>query len=569
MESSEKDGEMPEFVIVASLPFPLRVDSTPYHIEAATSIWSIVVQRIPREPPDERIAGPGTNADLLIDRLGQMSYSRVTGSTMLDGTARDALSLFLVALNSLIQQVRDLFGDYWIRTLDAADLYQVQIRTSEESTAINSFGRRQGLTPPQTGLTEDANGRLLSALARGETPPVWRQMHLDARDALELGRYEDCVVLTWSALESACRSALPGMAHRAGLTVADFANLIDPSDRRLRRAISYEEILERTSGGLKIVNASAVLTQPQIYLPDSVTNSVRLAFERRNKIVHQGVRVSSRDAWEIWQSVESAFTFGLTLRDVTPPPPLLSWRGHFKRAQSGIQAFIARTGKRLVLSRPRWDDSPFTMQLIGDELWLRLGDALTQPMAIALVLAHWDSWNRGRHPMRPQLRSGETGGLFLDGLVDGIAREVQQFVVLAESMLSVCATHPAMRDAAAHVVTWQVAKMASEPTIAPDDQQWVIRSTILAAHLILLPRGGYARRLQPLRTTQPLMYRASIAWAETLTALDPDDEHSSCRVLRRIHDDTDWLDTIMVICPSEQLAYGSRSWPLIDAPLRR
>lgn len=564
---------MPEFTIVASIPFPLRVNPTPYQITTGAETWSLHIERVQREHPDERIAESGTNVDLLVDRIGQLAYSRVTGSASLEEDGRSVLGSFLGALNALIRHVRDVFGEYWIRTLEPADLYQIHILSPEAGASHFVFGRGQGITRPVTGLTEEGEERLLRALADGKAPPVWRQMHLDARDAVELGRYEDCVVLAWSALEAACRVALPGMAHRAGLTLAQFATLVDPqkgwSRRAISRLLSYEEVLEKTSGGLKIVNAAAELTQPQVYHPDSVTNSVRLAYELRNKIVHQGVRINNRDAWEVWQAVDSAFTVGLSLRDIPPPPELLSWRVRFKRTQPGIRAFAANTGKRLVLTSPGRDDSPFRMQLLGDDLWLQFADDLTQPMAVALVLAYWDLWSRERRPMRPKLRPGHTGGLFLDGLVDGIASEVQRFVCLAESMLLVRRTHAAMRDVAAYVVDWHVAKLASMPSIAHDDQQWVIRSTILAAHLALLPKGGHARRLRPLRTTQPHVYRASAAWADAMAGLDPDNEHSSCAVLRRIHGGTDWLDTILVVCPSEGMAYGTRDWLLPTAPLRQ
>ncbi len=532
---------MPDVRIAASLPFPLRVNPTPYQIAAGGTIWSLSVERVPREYPDERIAGPGTDMDLLVDRGGQLAYSRVTGEASLDANSRPPLHSFLDALNLLIRHVRDVFGEYWIRTLEPADLYQMSINSPDAGVSHFYTGRGQGITPPVAGLTEEGNERLLAALSTGKAPPVWRQLHLDARDALELGRDEDCVVLAWSALEAACRQALPGMAYRAGLTVAQFAIRVDPRKHWSKRILSFEEVLEKTSGGLKIVNAAAELTQPQVYHPDSVTNSVRLAYELRNKIVHQGVRISHRDARVVGQAIDSAFTAGLSLRDIPPPPDLLSWRVRFKRAQPEIRAFVANTGKRLVLTRPGKDDSPFRMQLLGNALWLQFADDLTQPMAAALVLSHWDSWNRAQRPMRPQLRPGQTSGLFLEGLVDAIASEVQRFVYLAESMLSVHRTHTAMRDAAAYVVAWRVAKLASEPQIAHDDSQWIILSALLAAHLALLPKGGHARRLRPLKMTQPNVYRASAAWGEAMAGLDPDDEHSRCSVLQRIHADAFWL----------------------------
>ncbi len=116
--------------------------------------------------------------------------------------------------------------------MEPADLYQVSINSPDAGVSHFYTGRGQGITPPVAGLTEEGNKRLLAALSAGKAPPVWRQLHLDARDALELGRDEDCVVLAWSALEAACRQALPGMAYRAGLTVAQLADRVNARDRR-------------------------------------------------------------------------------------------------------------------------------------------------------------------------------------------------------------------------------------------------------------------------------------------------------------------------------------------------
>ncbi len=558
---------MPDVSIVAALPFPLRVDPTPYQIAGGRTTWSLRVERVPREHPDERIAGPGTNMDLLVDRSGQLAYSRVTGQAALDAASPPPLYSFLDALNLLILHVRDVFGEYWIRTLEPADLHQVTINSPSEGVAHFYAGRGQAFTLPTTGLTEEANERLVAALSAGGEPPVWRQLHLDARDALELGRDEDCVVLTWSALEAACRQALPGMAHRAGRTVAQVADRLDVRNRVKKPPISFEEAVERGGRVLTIVQMVAELTQPRVYHPETVRRSVEFPYLLRNRIAHQGARIERQDATRAWGAVESVLAQALTLRDVQPPPPTLSWRARFRGVRPEVKAFVTSTGKRLVLARP--DGSHFRMEQLGEDLWLRFADDITQPMAAALVLSQWDAWGRARRTNWPHLRPGQAGGLFLEGAVDLIASEVQRFVCLAESMIAESKTNVVMRDVAAYIVSRGVAQLASAPPIGADDSSWITLSALLAAQLALLPKGGYPRRLRPLRTTQPSVYRASAAWGEALAGLDPDDEHSRCAVLQRIHADALWLDTIMVVCPREGVAYGSRRWPLSEAPLRQ
>ncbi len=118
--------------------------------------------------------------------------------------------------------------------------------------------------------------------------------------------------------------------------------------------------MERTSGGLTIVEAAAELTQPQVYHPETVRRSVESAYLLRNRIVHQGARIRRQDARQTWGAVESVLAQALTLRNVEPPPATLSWRARFRGVRPEMKAFVASTGMRLVLARP--NGPHFTME---------------------------------------------------------------------------------------------------------------------------------------------------------------------------------------------------------------
>src|SRR4051794_24641270 len=189
-----------------------------------------MVERVQRTHPDERIVSQ-SSADLERDRIGFLAYSKVTATASMTGDVLDVIDSFLGALNLFIAHVRDILNVYWIRSLEREDLFQLTIEIDGRTLATWSTERAGGITLPVGGLSQPAAEALSAALETKPPPPLWRQLLLDARDALDLGRYEDCVILAWTGLEAGCRAALPGLAYQAGIDPVDLAKMFDPKGR--------------------------------------------------------------------------------------------------------------------------------------------------------------------------------------------------------------------------------------------------------------------------------------------------------------------------------------------------
>lgn len=548
------------------LPFPLRVDPTPYCLEYRGTPWTLRVERVQRATPDERLAGPGTTADMVVDREGQLAYSRVAGEAQFGGSGDEAALGFLGALNFLVAHARDVLGHYWIRTLELSDLYGMRIQIDNHIVQNLTAGRGGGFTLAVIGLTQDAAAGLNTALASGRLPPVWRDMQLDAIDALSLGRDEDCAVLGWSALEAACRHTLPGMAYRTGLTPVELAQRLDPKNRtswHSRPPYSHEEAVERVSNGLRIVELAAELTDPQIYHAESVKASVDLPFRLRNRVVHQGVRICHTQAYQALESVNSVMEQALALRNVEPPPATLSWRNRYTRVREDVKRFAASNDLRLVLAHPR--DGYFQMEMMDRDLWVRFDARMPPRMAAVLMLAQWDAWRRERLDDRPKLKINRHPH-WLAGATTRMAAVVEACVCSAEAMLAQRAAYPAVAEVARFASSYIVGELACQPPVDLNDARFVTLPAQLAQYLAVLPPRSRSARLRPLSYSQPDIAERAQQWAQVLASVQPDQPHDRCAALRRIHRDSLWLDTILVLCPFERLAYGSQAWPIDDAP---
>jgi hypothetical protein len=556
--------------IRAALPFPLRVNDAPYEVETFGAKWTITVNRVAQSTPDDRIAGKdSTNFDLQVDRFGAVAYSNVVGVASLLTVDQEVVGSFVSALNILIAYARDLFNFYWVREVEVSDLYKLSVQVDNQLTEYFSAGRGGGFTLAVVGLRDEANAALEAALSSGKSPPVWRQMLLDARDALETGRNEDCGVLAWSSLESACRQSLPGLSHRAGLSPLDLMMKLDPTGRwakgrrgwRQRPPYAHEDSVSRISDGLQIVELTAELTDPPIYHAESVVESVRTAIRLRNRIVHQGARVRHDDALGALESVEFVLGQALSLRDVDPPPPLASWKKRFGHVRRNVAEFASRHSLRLIVSYP--EESFFEIEYIGDELWVRFADDLSARSSAILMLTQWDAWLRRGWRNRPHLRIHREfpNPFWLSGLTDMQVRAVEDSVCFAEALIGLhsnSGVETTAKYAASHIVR----RLKSVPPFDLNDIRIATASAQLAKYLAVLSPSSRSARLRSLCPSQPEIARNALNWSESMAALDPDDEHGRCTTLRRIHDDSFWMDTIEVICPVERIAFGSGRRPL-------
>jgi hypothetical protein len=547
--------------VAASLPFPVRVRATPYVVKVGGVAWSLRFDRIQRSVPDERVAGPGTTADLEHDRHGQLAFSKVTGDAELEAGSEPVRS-FLGALNLFITIFRDVLSEFWLRPLDIKDLYQLTVQVDGQGATRWSSGRAGGLMLAVVGLTDEAEAALQGALQRNDAPPLWRDMQLDAREALALGRVEQSVVLAWSCLESACRQILPAMAYRAGLSPKDLADRLESRARARRPVLSLEEAVER-AGIQRVVQLTAELTDPQIFHSLSVTNSVMLVYHFRNKILHQGARLSAIDGQESYEAVRFVLEQALTLRDVTRHPQELSWRQHFGTASQAVMDFLIVTGLQLVLADS--EGSAFSMELLGAELWVRIPPDATEPVTEALVLTQWDAWERAKLPARPWLQAEPPGDILQSGIVYRLAQEGENAVCFAEAAIAAANSGSAILHAADFVLSRVVPRICELPTMDPSDLQQLndqrrqlVIPLQLAKYLVVFPPVHRQAILAPLDSGHRDIVEKALKLAAALAVIDPADGHSRCAAYLRIHATAMWFDTVQVICPVEKIAYGSR-----------
>lgn len=552
---------MGHVVVSASLPFPIRVSSSPYEVRDGPRVWRITVERVARVHPDERLLESAAGVDLRVDRLGQVAFSLIVGETDIAEeadfllTQKDVLIAgFRQAVNVLIAHVRDTLGTYWIRPVEANELYGPTVVVDGEGIVTYTMGPGGSIIPMQV-LTDEADQRLREALA-GEPPPLWRQMQLDARDALEMGREEDCVVLSWTALETACRQALPGLAYKRGLSVVEFAQMIGMRYRKAEPPYSYEEALSRVSNGMAVVRVTAELTDPVIYDPQGVANSLELAYRLRNKVVHQGVQIPRSHAESAWKAVEFVVQSALSLRNHDERPLTESWTNRFGSIEPKVEEFVQRTGLRLVLMHPR-DDS-FDSELIDRTIYLSFPTDTSQQTAYVLMEAQWQTWRRLEMSERPRLAEGPPSGILLEGGITYVVTNINSAVCYAETLIAMHREDHSVLSSIEGITESTVGQLLRHGPFDHNDARIYTNAAHLAALLAILPDEIARHFVETAASADATIGRLAGKWRSGFARLDPDDDHSRCDLLREIHEDAWWFDTIRVVCPVENVAYGSR-----------
>ena len=106
-------------------------------------------------------------------------------------------------------------------------------------------------------------------------------------------------------------------------------------------------------------------------------------------------------------------------------------------------------------------------------------------------------------------------------------------------------------------------RIGAAPQLDPNDARLVIVPAQIARYLAALSPRSRGLQLKPLLQTQPEVARRARRWAEAIAAINPDDEHGACAMLRIVHDDSLWLDSIRVVCPIERQVFGSGRQPLV------
>ena len=568
-EGVSADKGMHEAQVSAALPFPLRVGEGPYSITLGDVNCLLTVERCQHKHFDERINIAQGDLDLRFDRAGWASYSLVRARLQSSTPIADPVSSFINALNILIEQVRDLFGVYWIRPLEEVDLFQLSVASGSTKQAhIVSIGRAGGITLPVVGLQDKAIQMLRSRLDAGRRPPTWRLIQLDAREARATGRYEEAAVLGWTALEAACRQNLPHLAARKSLSLTDLKARLSPRARK-GPYLSSEEVVKWASAR-KCVEVTADLMPAQPYVPGSLALSVLDAYEIRNDVVHRGARITKAIADRALEAVD--FVLRALALDHLPPPtdePLKSWRQHFGQVHRQLERWAAGYSGRVILfnaarANPnQYIEEWWDLRVAGNDYLVYLQPDVPEAIAATLLVLSNEVFTYQTMGSVPALRVTSGGKeLLIAGLLIALADTITRAVIRAKVLLG-------WRGRGLPVVA--TSKYAIQQILQrggqwgwnfdSDDVRYSTLPAELASYLAVLISSDRRRFVKKFAGQNAGLAVRAAAWAEILHSMDYEDDHAICDALRYFHDELSWLDSIVVDCPVENASLGSRKWP--------
>jgi hypothetical protein len=340
--------------VTASLPYPLRLAGGPYKIVGDLGEAELSFETVRQTTYDARLLIESGEFDFQTDRQGWASYSRVSGNVAPRRSAHP-IAVLIECLNQVIQHLRDTTGSYWLHDLEEVDLFQVSIESGFEHTEVGSQGRTGGITLPVTGLTDEVEERLRYRLSSREHVLEWRLLQLDAEDAFSLGRYEEAVLLAWSALETACRTETPRLARSAEVSAAELEQRIGGKPNK-KIPFSPEEVVENAHIR-QLVRVCCELARTG-YDPVSLAMSARNVQHLRNVVIHRGIRLSVSQARRALETIRFLLDV-LKLPTSRAPEPFdyWSWIEHFGKASVDFPQLLDINEGRLVVTRTRRENS--------------------------------------------------------------------------------------------------------------------------------------------------------------------------------------------------------------------
>lgn len=556
-QGSRRDSRF-KLTIEASLPFPIRINAQEYLLNVGSTEWRLLARVVRHEHPDQRLMGPGSTVDVVTDPDGKVSYSKVRGTAYSKNGFKDPVRSFLVALNTLINHVRDLFEVEWIRPVERIDLFEVVVETGADLVFSGGFGRTGGITMPATGLTDQANRRLTDALTGGD-PPLWRQLELDAQHAMNRGLTEDAVVLAWTALESACRAALPGVAETASMALPNLENTVRTRGRRKRPSYSPEEAVNRGET-LRIIQTMIEL-RPVGYHTGSLLSAVTGAYRARNAVVHRGLRLSKPDGDLALGGIRFLLR-QLDLRAINPPDELKYWTKAYGQPSDVFIQFLKKRNRRIVPANPLsggQTGSWFSLEQAGNELWVRANNTIDPRIIETSVAFELMSTERLVTHGRPRLRVTDgTKDLYVPVLLESSSAAVERSLAYGEVVLSEYASDfwPVL-TAQFFLERLKTQVLETDNKMEKTDVRSIFLAAELAKYFVALPHEECEDVLDSIRDVQPSIATLVERWQPHYRKIAADNPESICETLLGIHSETLWLDSVVVDCPSRGKSYGT------------
>ena len=556
---NKSSGQL-SYKVTASLPYPLRLEGGPYSIVGNLGKAELSFETVRQTTYDTRLLIESGEFDFEIDRHGWASYSRVLGDVTPNHSVHPVATL-VECLNQLTRNLRDMMSCFWLHDLENVDLYQVSVESEHERIESGSCGRTGGITSPCTGVTPETEKRLRHRLASREQVLEWRLLQLDAEDAFELGRYEEAVLLGWSALEVACRTETPRLARTARVSADKLEQLIrgkPPGEL----PFSPEEVVEQAP--IRTLVRVCCELAGTGYDPGSLSESAKNAQRLRNVVIHRGVRLSKTQARYALDAICSVLNI-LRLPTSRPPEPFdcQSWMEHFGKASIDFPQLLGTNEGRLVVCRAK-HQTPldpltywFQLERADNFFIVRIPEEVDEQVVAVLVVVTNDASRYGGGHF-PHL-SVNAPNFLIRGLLDMIAQTTTEAVhwahagkVRAQAGLS---TQHACNYAVDSI--WRGFARLNH-TINSSDARFFPLCTRIASYLVHASAEAFQRFRKEMAGSHRQISDEVAQIKDILTTLDPDDPHSICDALRAIHRRTMWLDSIVVRCPIEHAEYGTQ-----------
>ena len=563
----EREKSHKAFKITASLPYPLRLEGGPHCINGNYGTAELTFETVRQTTYDARLRIEEGEFDFEVDRSGWASYSRVS-SSITPNPAIHPVTVLVECLNQVIRHLRDIMSYYWLYDLERVDLYQVSIESEDEVTIVGSFGRTGGITLPCTGINDEAEERLKGRLASNEQVREWRILQLNAEDSFALGKYEESVLLGWGALETACRTETPRLARERGVTAIQLAQMVS-EDAPKRPPFSLEEVVEKARIR-SLVRACCELARTG-YDSGSLAESTGNAKHLRDVIIHRGIRLSKPQARRALDDIGFILKV-LQLPTSRPPEPfdLQAWVEHFGTASVDFPKLLDTNEGHLVVIRTKRETMSdplaywFNLERADNLFTVHVPEGINEQVAAALVVVSNDSshYDRGLIPHLVVRASG----FFILGHLYTAAQSTTEAVHWAYASMTRAQQGLATQGACDYAINsiWRGFTGLGH-TIEKTDARFIPLCTRIASYLIHASEEAFRRFREKMAGSHSQISCEVLQLKDILTALNPDDSHSICDVLRAIHKRTLWLDSIVVRCPIEQAEYGTRKRILKNA----
>lgn len=549
------------YKIVASLPFSLRLEGGPYTVNGNHGLAELIFDTIRQKTYDPRLKIEAGEFDFEVDRSGWASYTRASG-VITPNASVQPVTVLIECLNQIVRHLRDIMGCHWIYELEREDLYQLSIEYEGETFHEYLLGRTGSITLPCTGISDEAKERLVGRLKGNEQIQEWRLLQLNAENAYALGRYEEAILLSWSALETACRTEIPKLAREKGVSATGLAQMVYTSPPK-EPPFSLEEVAIKPRDTLSIVKACCELAETG-YDSGSLAESAGNAQRLRNVIIHRGLRISKPQSRQALDDIGFVLN-ALHLPTSYAPEPfdLQTWIEHFGTASVDFPKLLNTDKGRLVVVRTKrklmsdllnyW----FELERADNLFTVHIPKVINEQVAAALVVVANDSSVYDRR-LSPHLVV-KASDFFIQSHLFTTAQSTTEAVYWAFSSISRAQQGLAIRDACDYAIEsiWR-GFMNRKQTIEKNDSRFIPICVRIASYLIHTSGDTFRRFREKMSSSHSEISDEALQIKDILTILNTDDAHSVCNVFCAIHKRARWLDSIVVRCPIEKAEYGTR-----------